>query len=1014
LLITGYIYGLYYYIFILIYIISVKMNTTVDIELKKILLRRRKKVLIDSNQNICEIYKDNVLKRINNSDILKNCCSIESIDEASISVKLNNILLEFENGNLKNSIKDIETFKSEFDTFSNIIKEETEEIQKKMSLALSFNENLGNLGYSMDEKMFRVVSTFNIDEIDALNKELIPSLKEMIGADVCYKPLYPNFPDQVIEAKNITLYLIALLHYWTEGKFRPYTEVKEREKEPIEVQYKNITIGKEEDIHELMYNLMNAAEAISEQDITDLRIYFEKNKNFINNVPETIVNKENLAVVTNLIIQNSEEIPVDKIIPRFNVVTDVLRLAAVMSGQSASLPKNTRFKSFSNKERRLLIQLLNNCGNRLEDFFRYRNMWERVCERIHPGKYRNTYPDLIDDLLGVYKLKKNEKAFKREIENYKVILNLYNDNKDNPNSFSLCSFTEAIEKLSKIRPKIPSEILDNLTDIKSKCSEDNTDEIKNIDISKINERCEKLKVLLVELSNNIKDYKQNNGRFSSKVEVKLNKKEFDEALNLLSQRPGVFSRRLDELLSRVSDNDKVIKYFEEIAPKVSVKVLLSLKGYFQKRCEKLKVRVFLIKGKVSKLYSKPKVKEVLDISLCERICAICDQALINHFKDTPKLNNVYLNDKLKKYIVPLDIRSASSSLETYSKGSRFDLSFKKLTTEEQQQYIKELETELANNNDVLNQNKKELEQLQVDVSSEEKTEEEKNVLNVNIEKLNNEIENLNTKIENSKNRIEFAKSRLGNDSCNKVRLFIWWTNTKDNSRIDIDLSVMIYNDDFEKLGHVSFTELSDEKFQIYHSGDITDGGDVNGDGAAEFIDFDPDQIVANGGRYIATVVISYCGFTFDILDNCKFGWMERESLKSNELFEPKTVRQKLDLNTAKTSTTPVVFDCKTREIVWIDSTLTEKGSNVCIENSTTPLNAILYYYINPLKCNMYELLDLHIQARDGKLVESEDELSEGDIAFVPCLPYKCKDGVKYICPTDLDIILSEYMTSALN
>ncbi|OUM64728.1 hypothetical protein PIROE2DRAFT_53907 [Piromyces sp. E2] len=705
-----------------------------------------------------------------------------------------------------------------------------------MTLALSFNENLSNLGYSMDEKMFRVVATFSSAEIDTLNNELIPSLKELIGADVHYEPLYPNFPDQVMEAKNIHLYLIALLHYWTDGKFRPYTEVKERESEPIEVQYKNITIGKEEDIHELMFNLMNAAEAISEQDITDLKTYFVKYKDFINNIPETIVNKENLAVTTNLIIQNSEEIPIDKIIPRYNVVTDVLRLAAVMSGQSASLPKTTRFKSFSNKERKLLMQLLNNCGNRLEDFFRYRNMWERVCERIHPGKYRNIYPDLIDDLLGVYKLKKNEKAFKREIENYKIILNF---------------------------------------------------------------------------------------RFSSKVEDKLNRKEFDEALDLLSQRPGIFSRRLDELLSKVSDNDKVLKYFEEIAPKVSVKVLLSLKGYFQKRCEKLKVRVFLIKGIVSKLYLKTDVKEVLDLSLCEKICAICDQSLINHFKDKPKMNNVYLSEKLKKHIVPLDVRSASSALETYSKGSRFDF-------------------------------------------------------------------------------------------CNKVRLFIWWTNTKKGERIDIDLSVMIYNENFENLGHVSFTELSDDKFQIYHSGDIVDGGDVDGDGAAEFIDFDPDQVVANGGRYIATSVISYCGYTFDKLENCKFGWMERESLKSNELFEPKTVRQKLDLNVAKTSTTPVIFDCKTREIVWIDATLTEKKCSVCIENSETPMNAILYYYLNPLKCNMFELLNLHIQARDGKLVGSEEELSEGDIAFVPYLPYKCKNGVKYVRPTDLDIILSEYMTSALN
>ncbi|ORY37514.1 hypothetical protein LY90DRAFT_459345 [Neocallimastix californiae] len=697
-----------------------------------------------------------------------------------------------------------------------------------MKLALSFNENLGNLGYSMDEKMFRIVSTLNIKDIEELNNEIIPKLKNMIGNNVEYKPLYPNFPSQVINMKNIVLYLNAIVHYWSGGKYIPYTEVEEREKTNIEVQYKNISVGKIEDIHELMRNLMSAAEAISEQDIKDLNIYFENYSDFINTVPEIIGNKENLAITVNLIIKNSKEIPMDKLVSRFSTVTDVLRLAAVMSGQSASL-RNVKFKSFSNKERRFLMELLNNCGNRLEDFYKNGNLWERLCEKIHPNIYKKKYPDLVDDLLGAYKFKRNVKSFKKEIDNYKIILSSYNYYKENPD-------------------------------------------------------------LVIETSDNRK---------------------------LLSQRPGIFSRRLDELLTKVNDDDKVLKYFEELAPKISVKVLLSLKGYFQKRFEKLKVRVFLIKGKTSKLYLKKNVKEALSLDLCEKICTICDQALINHFKDKPKLNNVYISEKLKKYLIPLDVRSASSALETYSKGSRFDL------------------------------------------------------------------------------------------------LFIWWTNTKNGTRIDIDLSAVIFNKDFEQMEHVSFTNLKSDNYEVYHSGDIVDGGDVNGKGAAEFIDFDPEQIVAGGGRYISASVISYSGIEFNKLDNCKFGWMERESLSSNELFEPKTVRQKLDINVDKTSTTPVVFDCLTREVVWLDATLIQKGSCICIENSKKSMNAILYYYLCPLKDDIYDLINLHVQARGGNLVKSENELSEGDIAFVPYLPYKCKEGVKYIRPTDLDIILSEYMTSAL-
>eukprot|EP00833_Pecoramyces_ruminatium_P008221 jgi/Orpsp1_1/1182253/evm.model.c7180000080511.1 len=873
------------------------MNSTIANELKEILLRRRNKVIIDCENDICEIYKNNIIKRINEIDNLRTCCEIENVTENSISIKFNGILLEFINGVLNTYIKENENFEKENNNLIKIIEEETEIIKNKMIFALSLNENLGNLGYSMDEKMFRVVSTLNIKEIDELHKELIPKLKVMVGDNVVYNPLYPNFPEQVINMKNVFLYLNAIVHYWTSGKYIPYTEIENREKTSIEVQYKNISIGNEKDIHELMYNLMNAAEAISEQDIKDLNTYFEKYDNFINNVPEIIRNKENLAITVNLIIKHCKEIPINKIINKFSTVTDVLRLAAVMSDQNATLNK-IKFKSFSNSERRLLMELLNNCGNRLEDFYRNRNLWERFCEKIHPNKYKKQYPDLVNDLLGVYKFKRNIKSFKKELKYYETLLELYKINKNNSDSN-----TEEIKDFN------------------------NKDQIQHIDNSKIEERIEQLNTKLIEMSNEVKNYKETHQRYASKVERTLNKKEFNEALNLLSQRPGIFSRRLDELLIKVNDNDIVLKYFEELAPKVSVKVLLSLKGYFQKRFEKLKVRVFLIKGKTSKLYLKKDVKNALDMNICEKICTICDQALINHFSKKPKLNNVYLSEKLKKHLIPLDVRSASSALETYSK--------------------------------------------------------------------------------------ENSKSCLGKGNSNKVRLFIWWTNTKKD-RVDIDLSAMIFNNDFETLAHVSFTNLKDENFEVYHSGDVVDGGDVNGNGVAEFIDFDPEQIVAGGGRYISASVISYCGINFNKLDNCKFGWMEREDLKSNELFEPKTVRQRLDLNVDKTSTTPVVFDCLTREIIWLDATLNEKGSCICIENSKKPMNAILYYYLCPLKDDMYDLINLHIQARGGKLVNSEDELSDGDIAFVPYLPYKCKEGVKYIRPTDLDIILSEYMTSSLD
>jgi len=484
-----------------------------------------------------------------------------------------------------------------------------------------------------------------------------------------------------------------------------------------------------------------------------------------------------------------------------------------------------------------------------------------------------------------------------------------------------------------------------------------------------------------------------------RVEKFISQEQYDKALNLLAQRPGIFSRRLDELLGKIEDHEKILQIFEQVASKVSIKVLLSLKGYFQKRHEKLKIRVFIIKGTNTKMYFKSKVKEKLDLELCEKVCNICSKALMSHFENKPKMNNVYLSEDLKKQLIPLDMRNSNNSLETYIKGSRFDISYNKLTNDDHEMIIKELEEEInqyeqkiANNNLL----KVKLQELDNKEQRNTKIIEKKNM------ELNDKIENVKMAIEEHRNDMKMKEVKV-------IRLFIWWTNTRNKS-VDIDLSVQIFDEDLNSLSHVSFNFLKNDIFKIYHSGDIIDGGDVHGDGVAEFIDFDPKQVVDNGGRYILVGVISYCGLKFKELEHCKFGWMERDDFITNELFEPKTVKQRLDLNSDSTSTVPVVFDCKTNEFIWIDTTLTNNERFVNIEHSETQMKSILFYYLNPLRDNLYNLINLHVQSREGHLVDSIDKLSKGDIAFVSALPYKCIEGVKYVRPVDLDIIISEYMT----
>ena len=188
---------------------------------------------------------------------------------------------------------------------------------------------------------------------------------------------------------------------------------------------------------------------------------------------------------------------------------------------------------------------------------------------------------------------------------------------------------------------------------------------------------------------------------------------------------------------------------------------------------------------------------------------------------------------------------------------------------------------------------------------------------------------------------------------------------------------------------------------VYHSGDITNGGDVNGIGVSEFLDVDIESVADVGGRYIAYQVYSYSEQTFGNLPHAMFGWMGREDVKSGEIYEPKTVEQKMDLTSQSMVCIPVIFDCVEREFIWCDMNVSldgcyyHRGGNN-VESNLMGVAATCYSVVNMKKPNLYDLIDLHIRAR-GLRVENKEE---ADIVF------DINDG---ITPFDAEVFMGEYI-----
>lgn len=676
-------------------------------------------------------------------------------------------------------------------------------------------KNIENLGFTFSMGVIEVLKTFSADSLNGFYLELIPMLKNMVGADVVYHPMYPNFPQSVMKKNEAELYLNAIVHYLTGGVLYPVEKKEERLPlfESGKVKVLELATGTE--LQEIFDLLCTSKTSISSTDKKDL-VWIMKHADFT--MPNEIPLKENMAVICKVYLENLPIPSVKEIQGYFKTATDVLRLITAMSDGDVSLTTNTMFRSFKRKERRILMELLENCDNLEEDMLRYKNRWLRVGERLHPTEYNKA------------------------------------------------QFPKTIKAFDKLRSG------------------------------------EKIET------------------FGGKVNKAIEMGNYESALALLKKRPGELARRLDYLLRIAKNPNQVVNTFKDIAGNVSTPVLLQVKEHFTHRNEENKHRVFFPKGNLSRCHSIENTLPEIGEIYCNAIVAICENALIENYRKKDFMGKVYLSPEYKNYLVPFSQRSASKSLKTIVRGSRLPIS----------------------------------------------------------------------------------------KDINVLRAFVWWTNTDktrgygyNEGRVDIDLSAAIFDENWNYMEHISYTNLRSQKYQAFHSGDIINGGPVNGNGVSEFLDVDIESVVKYGARYVVYQVYNYSGQEFRDLPHAMFGWMGRTSASSGEIYEPKTVEQKMDLASASVVAIPVIFDCVNREIIWcdmnqtLDSVNTYHGGNN-LESNLKGVAATCYGIVNMHKPNLYDLIGLHIKARGI----SVDNKEEADIIF------DVNDG---ITPFDTEVFMGEYL-----
>jgi hypothetical protein len=208
-------------------------------------------------------------------------------------------------------------------------------------------------------------------------------------------------------------------------------------------------------------------------------------------------------------------------------------------------------------------------------------------------------------------------------------------------------------------------------------------------------------------------------------------------------------------------------------------------------------------------------------------------------------------------------------------------------------------------------------------------------------------------------------SKLPLPQGNIMRFFTWWRD--GNARADIDLSAVAITGDHQLVDQLAYYNLA--TLGGYHSGDITSAPE----GASEFIDIDISKLREKNARYIIMCLNSFTAQPFCDLPECFAGVMIRQEPNSGEIYDPRTVENKVDITANARGCIPMIIDLEERTILWTDLSLT-RIPNFAANNAATNMPAMMVLtraMTSLVKTSLHDLFSLHVAARGERVLEKE-------------------------------------------
>lgn len=197
-----------------------------------------------------------------------------------------------------------------------------------------------------------------------------------------------------------------------------------------------------------------------------------------------------------------------------------------------------------------------------------------------------------------------------------------------------------------------------------------------------------------------------------------------------------------------------------------------------------------------------------------------------------------------------------------------------------------------------------------------------------------------------------------------LRMFLHWMEPP-RQQVDLDLSVVLFDADWNYAGLCDYTNLVHGERAVVHSGDLTSAPAPAG--ASEYVDIDLDALADTGVRFAMPVVFSYNNIPFELLPDAFAGFMALPTRSGRTArYDPRTVRQRYDLVGSSRIHVPLLVDLERRGFLWTDVHLPDAEGYHSVwahQEDLARIGRDLFQYFSTGRTTLWELAGWHAAAR---------------------------------------------------